>query len=72
MFDSIFAEIVWIDKLHYFRDGIYFSDNDCHRSRKKEIFQLSYEEEKLCQKLESYRFKAPLQKLDLWDQYRVK
>ena len=40
MFDSIFSEIVWIDKLHYFHEGIYFPDNGCHRNRKKAISQL--------------------------------
>ena len=38
---SVFSRIVWIDKLHYFDQGICFVNNGCHGNRKKVIFQLS-------------------------------
>ena len=67
MFDSISLEIVWINKLHYFHEGIYFPNNGCHGTKNKAIFQLALERllrgKKLHRKLESYRFKLPLQKL---------
>ena len=37
---TTFLEAVWIDKLHYFHEGINFPDNGCHRNRKKAISQL--------------------------------
>ena len=37
MFDSIFAKVVWIDKLHYFHEETYFPENCCHRNRKNAI-----------------------------------
>ena len=40
IFMTTFLEAVWIDKLHYFHDGINFPDNGCHRNRKKAISQL--------------------------------
>ena len=40
-FDSIFSEILWIDKLHYLHEEICFSDNGYHGNRKKTIPQLS-------------------------------
>ena len=36
--DSISSEIVWIDKLHYFHEGIYFPNNGCHGNREKGNF----------------------------------
>ena len=41
LFDSIFSEIVWIDKLHPFHKRIYLPNKGCHRNRKKAIYQLS-------------------------------
>ena len=41
LFDSIFSEIVWIDKLHPFHKRIYLANKGCHRNRKKAISQLS-------------------------------
>ena len=38
---SISSKIVWIGKLDYFHEGIYFANNDCHGNRKKAISQLS-------------------------------
>ena len=46
-----FSGTFWIEKLHYFHEGIYFPKNGCHGNRKKSISQLS---------LESYRFKDTL------------
>ena len=41
MFDSISLEIVWINKLHYFHEGIYFPNNGFHGTKNKAIFQLA-------------------------------
>ena len=38
---SISSEIVWIEKLEYFHEEIYFPNNGCHGYRKKAISQLS-------------------------------
>ena len=37
---SVSSEIVWIEKLNYFHEGIYFPYNGCHGNRKKAISQL--------------------------------
>ena len=34
LFGSISSEIVWIDKLHYFHEEIYFPNNGCHGNKK--------------------------------------
>ena len=34
---SISSEIVWIDKLDYFHDGIYFPNNCCHGNKKRQF-----------------------------------
>ena len=36
-----FLQLVWIDKLHYFYEGIYSPNNGCHWNRIKIISQLS-------------------------------
>ena len=41
LLDFIFSEIVWIDKLRYVHEGIFFPNNGCHGNRKKEVSQLS-------------------------------
>ena len=38
--DSIFSEIVWIDKLHYFDDGVCFLNSYCYRNRKNATCRL--------------------------------
>ena len=40
MFDSILSEILWIDKLHYFHEKIYFPNNGYYGNSKKAISQL--------------------------------
>ena len=37
---SISSEIVWIEKLDYFHEGINFPNNVCHENRKNTISQL--------------------------------
>ena len=62
---SISSEIVWIDKLNYFYDGISFPNNDSHGNKKGSfsvIIATLATKRKLLQKLESYRFESPLQK----------
>ena len=64
---SISSEIVWIEKLNYFYEGICFRNNIFHGNRKKHflviIAKVVTRKKKLLQKLESYRFKPSLQKL---------
>ena len=52
------------DNLHYFHEGIYFSNNGCYGNKNMQFLNCHsngcYEEKKLLQKLESYRFKPPL------------
>ena len=52
------------DNLHYFHEGIYFSNNGCYGNKNMQFLSCHsngcYEEKKLLQKLESYRFKSPL------------
>ena len=43
LFDPISSGLVWIDKLHNFREEICFPSNDCHWYRKKAISQLSWQ-----------------------------
>ena len=41
LLDFISSEIVWIEKLHYFHEGIFFPKRGCHGKRIKQIPQLS-------------------------------
>ena len=63
----ISSEIVWIDKLDYFQNGIYFPTMVAMETKKMQFLNYHsngcYKEKKLLQKLESYRFKPSLQKL---------
>ena len=38
LFDAISSEIIWIEKLDYFHEGIYFPNNDCHGNKKRQFF----------------------------------
>ena len=40
VFDSISSEIVWISKLHYFHEGLFYLNNSFHENRKNSISQL--------------------------------
>ena len=64
---SIFSEVVWNYKLDYFRDRIYFPNIGCHGNKKDNfpvmIVTVATRKKTILQKLESDRFKLPLQKL---------
>ena len=71
LYDSIFPEKVLIDKLHNFEEGICFPNNDCHG--KRIIFFYSshhtngcYKQKMFHQKLESHRFRLPLENWVDW------
>ena len=55
-----FSGTAWIDKWHYFDQGIYFPNNVCHGNRKKGIFQLPQQ-----QLLREKRFMKNLNFIDL-------
>ena len=64
---SIFSEVVWNYKLDYFHDRIYFPNIGCHGNKKDNfpvmIVTVATRKKTILQKLESDRFKPPLQKV---------